>query len=80
MTKEREKAMKNVMCDLPEAATILGVTDKALRARVARQAVPYRKLGGRVMFVMSELELFIEALPGVSLELALEKNIERIET
>ena len=75
MTKEREKAMKNVMCDLPEAATILGVTVKALRARVARQAVPYRKLGGRVMFVRVELEQFIDALPGVSLKSALERNI-----
>ena len=67
--------MKNAMCDLTEAAEILGITQKALRARVARQAVPYRKLGGRVMFVRAELERFIEALPGVSLESALERSI-----
>jgi hypothetical protein len=35
---------------------------------VARGLVPYRKLGSRVVFRRSELEQWIENLPGVSLK------------
>lgn len=60
-----------VLLDVRRAAAILGETENALRARVARRTVPYRKLGGRIVFIRAELERFIEKLPGVTAETAL---------
>ena len=53
---------------VPGAAQLLGTTLKAVRQRVARNMIPYRKWGGRIHFIPSELESFIAALPGCTLE------------
>ena len=41
------------------------------RARVARRTVPFRRLGGRILFVRAELIRFMECLDGVKLDEAL---------
>lgn len=58
--------------DVRSAANFLGMTEDSLRARVARGTIPYRKLGGRVIFLRIELERFMADLPGVTVEAALE--------
>lgn len=50
-----------------EAAAFLGVTEKSIRGRVARRRVPYRRDGGRILFLRAELEAWLDALPGVTL-------------
>jgi hypothetical protein len=62
------KPYNGVLLDVAAAATLLGTTERAIRARVSRRLLPYRKFSGRVVFVRSELEQFIAALPGVTLE------------
>jgi len=62
--------------DVNSSASFLGLSERALRARVARNQVPYRKLGGRIVFVKSELEAFMASLNGVSLDEAL-GNLQR---
>ena len=47
-----------------EAAPILGITQKAVRQRIARGELPYRRWGRRVLIPAQELESFLEALPG----------------
>jgi hypothetical protein len=51
-----------------DAATRLGKTPKALRGDVARRLIPFRKLGGRVIFLRDELDAFLKNLPGCRLE------------
>ena len=68
--------MKNVarVLDVPSAAELLGMTQKAVRQRVARRMIPVRKWGGRICFVRTELDRFIASLPGCDLEEALENE------
>ena len=44
----------------------LGVTEKAIRARVSRQLIPFKKFAGRIVFRRAELEQFIDGLPSVT--------------
>jgi excisionase family DNA binding protein len=50
-----------------DVASLLNCSQKSIRARVARHLLPHRRLGARVVFVRSELEQFIEMLPGTTL-------------
>lgn len=56
---------------IPEAAGSLGLSEKALRQRIFRGQVPYRKLGKRVLIPADELEKFLTALPGKTAEEAI---------
>lgn len=47
-----------------EAANLAGMTEKAIRQRIARRTLPFRKLGGRIIFFKKELEEFLLNLPG----------------
>ena len=49
---------------ISEATEPLGLTEKAVRQRIARGQLPYRKLGRRVLIPADELERFLAALPG----------------
>lgn len=53
---------------IPGAAEFLGTTEKAVRQRVARRAIPFRKWGGRICFIKAELDTFLASLPGCTLE------------
>lgn len=53
-------------------AEFLGSTEKSVWAHVARRVLPHRRLGGRVLFLRTEVEQFIHDLPGVGREQALE--------
>lgn len=47
-----------------QTAVELGLTPKAVRQRIARGHLPFRKLGKRVLIPAVELEKFLAALPG----------------
>ena len=51
-----------------DAASYLNCSQKAIRSKVERQIIPYRRLGGRICFLRTELEQFITDLPGVGLD------------
>lgn len=53
---------------VPEVAAELGMTAKAVRQRIARGQLPYRRWGRRVLVLASELEAFLKTLPGTSAE------------
>ena len=69
------KTINGQLLDVANAAELLGVSQRSLRARVRRKLIPYRKLDHRVVFRRDELEAFVEALPGVSVEEA-QRNVE----
>jgi hypothetical protein len=63
----KRKPINGQLLDIATASQLLGCTERFLRARVARRLVPFRKLGGRIMFLRAELEQFIDGLPGVTI-------------
>jgi hypothetical protein len=67
------------MLDVHGAARLTGDTEKGIRAKIARGILPYRRLGGRVVFLRAELLAFLERLPGVRLEDALANVETRLE-
>ena len=57
------------------ANEFLGGSRKTVQARVARRMLPFRRYGGRILFVRKEIEEFFMKLPGCSPEEAIQ-NIE----
>ena len=51
-----------------QCAKFINRTQGAVRNLVLRRAIPYRKPGGRLMFLKSELIAWIENAPGIKLE------------
>jgi len=60
--------LEAALLDVRGAAQLLGTTERAIRHQVARQVLPFRRRGRRVIFLRAELENFINTLPGCSLE------------
>jgi len=65
------RTINGAVMDIANGAAFLGVSKKTMRARVARATVPFRRLGGRIVFLKTELEEFLQALDGVNLKEAL---------
>ena len=66
--------------DAATAAELFGGTERLWYSRAARGIVPFRKWGGRLVFLRSELEsFFASSLPGVSLDEA-RSNIQARES
>ena len=65
-----------------ETAPSLGLTEKALRQRIFRGQVPYKKLGRRILIPLNEWERFLAALPGKTAEeaVAAVKERHRVKT
>ena len=68
-----------VTLNVREAAEYLGWSEKMLRARLARRTVPFRRLGGRLLFRREELLLYLDQLDGCTLEEALFNQRQRRE-
>lgn len=51
-----------------EAADLLKRSPAAVRNLVMRRLIPYRKPGGRLVFIKDELEQWVKRAPGVSIE------------
>ena len=51
-----------------EVAEFLGRSPGAIRNLVLRRAIPYRKVGGRLLFLRNEIERWIDQSPGVRLQ------------
>jgi hypothetical protein len=74
MGKGPRRISGGIMEDLPNAARFLGVSEKALRARVMRRLVPYRRWGGRIIFLRKELESFFNGLSGCPMDEAIRND------
>ncbi len=51
-----------------EAGEMIRRSPAAVRNLVLRRRIPYRKNGGRLIFIRSELEKWVRDSPGVSLD------------
>ena len=54
--------------DTNECGEFLGRSPGAIRNLVLRRSIPFRKPGGRLLFIRSEIERWVEAAPGVKLQ------------
>jgi excisionase family DNA binding protein len=59
------------LLDVRQTASLLGLSEKAVRSRVDRRLMPFRRLGGRVVFVRAELDAFVAALEGCGVDEAI---------
>lgn len=59
------------MKDVRGIAAWLGATEGKVRSAVERGMLPYHKWGGRVIFLVDELELYFKRLPGLSVDEAI---------
>ena len=64
--------MKNQVLTVKETAVLLGTTPRAVYARIYRQQLPHRRLGGRVVILVEDLNLYLNSLPGLSAQEALD--------
>lgn len=74
--KQKEKAtgprrINGFVLDIKSGADFVGWTEKTMRSRVGRGRVPFRRDGGRIIFLRDELEDFLRKLPGVDVKEAL---------
>ncbi|MFH1628477.1 MAG: helix-turn-helix domain-containing protein [Pseudomonadota bacterium] len=51
-----------------ELSEMIGRSPAAIRNLVMRRKIPFRKPGGRLMFLSSEVEKWISQAPGLRLE------------
>lgn len=65
------RSLNGKLRDVATQARLLGDTEGGLRAKVSRGLVPYRRLGGRIVFLEEEIEAWLRRLPGVSVTEAL---------
>jgi len=56
-----------IVWSLKETSNFLKTTPKAIRNKVMRRQIPFRKLAGRVVFIEDEIIAWIESAPGVTL-------------
>jgi hypothetical protein len=70
------RRINGAVFDVPGASQHYGGTVKQWYARVARGMLPYRKWGGRIIFLRAELDEFFSNLPGVTPDEA-RNNVER---
>jgi hypothetical protein len=59
------------LLDVRGTAAMLGTSEKLVRSRVERRLIPFRRLGGRIVFLRDELTAYQEQLPGCDLNEAL---------
>lgn len=62
------RAINGAALDVRAASGFYGGTDKQTRGLVERRLIPFRRLGGRIVFLRSELEAWLQDLPGCTLD------------
>jgi hypothetical protein len=65
------------MLSVGVAASFIGESEKTIYGQVARRLIPFRRCGGRIVFLRHELEAWMNALEGCPLEEALANVKER---
>ena len=66
-----------ILTGVGSCAQWMGQSQKATQSRVDRNLIPYRKWGGRIIFIKSELIAFLAALEGCTVDQALQNLAQR---
>ena len=54
--------------DVEKLSAVILRTPGAIRNLVLRREIPFRKVGGRLMFLRREIEEWVESAPGISID------------
>ncbi len=65
---QNRRCIDGELLDVKACAQFLGPSEHTVRARVRRREIPFRRLGGRIVFIRKELELFLSNLEGCSVK------------
>lgn len=60
--------MNKKVLSVPEAAVLVGLTERACWQQIYRGRFPFRRWGNKVVILQEELEEFLKNLPGPTLE------------
>lgn len=74
--RESGSALSHRFVSLRQAANHLGLTEKALRKRVERREIPFRRAGRKLVFDLFELDQWFANLPGTTLQEATDRYAE----
>lgn len=58
------RTVNGLALDVRSVSALCGWSEKATRAMIERRLIPFRRLGGRIVFLRSELDAWLQALPG----------------
>jgi excisionase family DNA binding protein len=56
-----------MVLSVKDMAALLGCSEQAVYKQVYRQALPYRKMGRKVIFLRQEVEAYLNEVPGLQL-------------
>jgi len=73
----REASAAQIILTVPQVAVLLGKTERATWQDLYRGRLPYRRLGGKIIVLRSELDTFLCELPGVEIRDAIAKASNR---
>jgi hypothetical protein len=71
------RTINGAALDVRGASYFYGGTVKQTRGLVERRLIPFKRLGGRIIFLRAELETWLQSLAGCSLDEALENREAR---
>ncbi len=72
---QKPRRFNGILMDVLGLASYLGTSEHCVRSRVRRREIPFRKLGGRIVFLKNEIDQFLAELPGTTIQEVL-KNLE----
>ena len=62
------RRIDGAVLDVRCGSLFLGWSEKRTRGMIERRLLPFRKIGGRIVFIKSELEHWLASLEGCTLE------------
>lgn len=71
------RSIDGLALDVRSASALCGFSEKQTRGLVARRLLPFRRLGGRIVFLKTELEAWLAALDGCTLDESAENRNRR---
>jgi len=71
------RTINGAVLDVRTGSLFLGWSAKKTYGMVDRRLIPYRRSGGRIVFIKAELEAWLAGLPGVTLAEAVENRSMR---
>ena len=69
------RTLNGAALDVRGVSIFYGGTEKLIRGLVERRLIPFKRLGGRIVFLRAELETWLANLPGCTADEA-KANLE----
>jgi hypothetical protein len=62
------RTINGAVLDVRCGSLFLGWSEKRTRGLIERRLVPFKRMGGRIVFLRSELEAWVQSLDGCTLD------------